>query len=323
MHGARRMSVALGVAGILLLTTIIACGGDGPTPPSDSGSIEIDPTSLTIGVGGLGFLTATVTNATGEVVANAPVSWVSRTPAIATVDDSGRVSGISLGVTKVVAKSGALSDSVNVTVAASAGCGSVVNANTFDGTLQYDWVFKGSDGAFVVDAEYHGSLKATLTRLSTTPFSVSWSGDISGTASFKETRNDPTTPGSTTTLQGEGAIVPILGQLPKMTLIVDVATCTYQLNAGASLNEVLTDPNGTKTRSDNPVTFLHARTGRPLGTTNTIVPADGAFDGHSTAWSALHFDKDAFVPLGLSTSLTASSDAAIGRATVTWILSPK
>ena len=116
MPGARGLSSVLGVAGAALAATI-ACSGDpdGPSPRTAS-KITIAPTSLALKVGGRGSLTATVTNSAGAVIPNASVTWVTRGPQVATIDNSGSVSALAAGATRVVATSGKAADSVPVTV---------------------------------------------------------------------------------------------------------------------------------------------------------------------------------------------------------------
>ena len=408
MRRTRQAPAALAVS-ITALAMIIGCGGDGgPTTPK-AGSIAISPRSLSLTVGARGSLTTTVKTSAGAVITNASVTWVSRAPAIATVDRSGSVAALAAGTTTVVATSSGVSDSVSVIVTAdlqltvtpnaatvtvartqpftvvarnssgqlltapavtwtssnptvatvsSSGiatgvakgttsitakaaavtsapatltvtesCSGILATNTFQGTLDYDWLAVGTTGdRFVIHSEYRGSLKATLTRVSTTPTQATWTGDVTGTASLEETKADPTTPGTTSALQGDGAIVALAGgSPPKMTLIVNLQTCTYELDAIATLNAVRTEPDGSTSRSNISVASLHARVGRPLTTISKVFPEDGKFDGHSQTWSGLNPAQDAFIPLGLGVELMGRSptEPPIGRAGVSWVLLPK
>jgi hypothetical protein len=329
MASAQRASAALPAA-IMGLALIAGChDDDGPTPPKQSGSIAISPRSLALTVGGSGSLTTTVKNSAGAVVPGAAAIWVSRKPAIATVDNSGRVAALAVGTTTVVATYTQLSDSVSVTVTATgtAGCNGIAAANTFQGTLDYDWVGVGTtQGGFVIHSEQKGNLNATLTRLSATAAQATWAGDVTGTASFEESKADPTTPGTTSTLKGGGAMVALAGGVrPRMTLVVDLRACTYQLEANATLSALRTDPGGSTSRSDVQVAVVHAKGGRPLGTPNTGASDGGTFDAHSQTWSGLNPNQDAFIPLGLAVELMGRSgtEPAVGRARVSWVLLPK
>lgn len=326
MASAQRASAALAAA-ITGLAMIAGCHGDGPTTPKQSGSIAISPRSLSLTIGGTGSLTTTVKDAAGAVVPGASATWVSRKPAIATVDNSGKVAAVAVGTTTVVATYNKLSDSVTVSVTAvTASCNGIPSANTFQGTLDYDWVGVGTtQGGFVIHSEHHGNLKATLTRISATATQATWAGDVTGTASVEETKASPTTAGTTTTLKGDGAMVALAGgSKPTMTLVVDLQACTYQLEATAALNALRTEPGGSTSRSDVQVAMLHAKGGRPLAALSTAA-SDGSFDGHSQTWSGLNPDQDAFIPLGLAAELMGRSrtEPAVGRARVSWVLQPK
>lgn len=101
---------------------LATCGGSGsaPTDGTDqnisASSITVTPTNLTIPVLGAGTLTATVRNVSGGVISGATIAWASRAKPVATVDGTGRVTGVSPGSAVVVATSSTLSDSVVVTV---------------------------------------------------------------------------------------------------------------------------------------------------------------------------------------------------------------
>ncbi|MDR2916649.1 MAG: Ig-like domain-containing protein [Tannerella sp.] len=75
--------------------------------------VELDKSSLSLIVGTSGILTATVKplNATDKTIV-----WESNNTQIATVDNSGRVSGVSIGVAKITAKAGSFSAVCDVSV---------------------------------------------------------------------------------------------------------------------------------------------------------------------------------------------------------------
>jgi hypothetical protein len=282
---------------------------------------------LSLTVGASGSLTTTVKNSAGAVVPGASAIWSSRKPAIATVDNSGKVAALAVGTTTVVATYSQVSDSVPVVVTAGAACNGIPAANTFQGKLDYDWIGVGTTpGGFVIHSEHHGSLEATLTKRSATAAQTTWAGDVTGAASVEESKANPATPGTTSTLKGEGTMVELAsGAKPTMTLVVDLPTCTYQLEANVTLNALRTEPGGGASRSDVQVAVLHAKRGRPLGALSTVASSDGSFDGHSQAWSSLNADQDAFIPLGLAVELMGRSrtEPAVGRARVSWVLVPK
>ena len=113
-----RPPFALAFLGAALLGTLLleACADDTPTAPgvdspaaamgmSAAGTrIEIEPTWLTLDtVGVTGTLTAVVTDAAGDTIDDAEVTWKSADASIATVDTAGVVTSVALGRTRVTA----------------------------------------------------------------------------------------------------------------------------------------------------------------------------------------------------------------------------
>ena len=68
--------------------------------------IDLDPTSMTIDAGETVTVTATVRHEDGTVIPGAPVRWIAMNPAVAAVDQSGRVTGISPGEARIAARTG-------------------------------------------------------------------------------------------------------------------------------------------------------------------------------------------------------------------------
>ena len=100
----------------VLVAGIAACAGDSTDPGPDNGSsIAISPGVLTLNVGGRGTLSATVRDAAGAVVST-PVTWVTRNPLVAAIDNGGSVTGIAVGQTMAVATASGKRDSVLVIV---------------------------------------------------------------------------------------------------------------------------------------------------------------------------------------------------------------
>jgi photosystem II stability/assembly factor-like uncharacterized protein len=100
-------AVALAVLGPVLLA---ACGGDGtpsePTDPQTYKTITIASPQDTIVVGQDVYYTAVVTDSSDNEVSNPQLNWESSNPAVATVDNSGRVVGISEGLVTITASGG-------------------------------------------------------------------------------------------------------------------------------------------------------------------------------------------------------------------------
>ncbi len=62
-------------------------------------SVDVSPSSLPLHVGATSQIQATAKYANGQVVQDVPFQWSSRNVNVATVDQSGNVSGISIGAT--------------------------------------------------------------------------------------------------------------------------------------------------------------------------------------------------------------------------------
>ena len=288
--------------------------------------LTVEPNAPSVRVGATQPFSVIARNSAGQTVATPAVTWTSSNPQIATVSTSGVATGVAKGTTSITATGGGVTSTPATLTVTEAACNSMINANTYEGTLNYDWASQGAtSGGLAVDAEYHGRLYAILTKQTSTALQATWTGDITGSASVTETKRDPATPNATATLLAEGAVVPLSGaQAPKMTLIVDLQQCTYQMNAMVTLNALRTEATGATSRSDMPVASLHAKT-RSLGTATEIVLENAPFDVHSQVWSAANPDQDTFIPFGFAVERTTRSatEQAAGRATVVWVLHPK
>lgn len=80
-------------------------------------SVEIAPASTSLEVGRTAQLIATLRDAAGSVLTNRPITWTSSNPAVATVSQSGLVSGVAVGgPTTIRASSGLPSGAATVVV---------------------------------------------------------------------------------------------------------------------------------------------------------------------------------------------------------------
>jgi len=129
------MSALRHLAAILLLTTVVACGGgsgenpapgldDSPTAmalasnraPAKGTSTVTLPATTTATVGTPLQLVAQVRDKNGKLVSGAPVAWSSSNPAIATVDAAGLLMPLAAGSTSVTASANGASAVTAVTV---------------------------------------------------------------------------------------------------------------------------------------------------------------------------------------------------------------
>ncbi|WP_185711590.1 Ig-like domain-containing protein, partial [Tannerella forsythia] len=103
--------------------------------------VTVDPGSLTLKVGQTGSLTATVAPATAT---NKAVTWTSSAPAIATVDASGTVRGVSPGMTTITVRTNDGGKTATATVTVKAGVAPAVTKVTGI-TLNYSSITVNGD----------------------------------------------------------------------------------------------------------------------------------------------------------------------------------
>ena len=83
-------------------TVLLLLAGIQPGPDR----IDLDPSSLILDAGETVTVTATVRDADGAALADAPVRWIAMTPEVAVVDQAGQVTAVSPGEARVAARSG-------------------------------------------------------------------------------------------------------------------------------------------------------------------------------------------------------------------------
>ena len=99
MHETRSFRKALACS-----LLVLGCGGDGPTEPTITvATLTMNPSTVTLGVGQTVQLAATAKDASGTPVTTS-IAWTSSDPAVASVNGSGMVSGLSVGNTTVSAE---------------------------------------------------------------------------------------------------------------------------------------------------------------------------------------------------------------------------
>ena len=83
-------------------TVLLLLAGIQPGPDR----IDLDPSALILEAGDAVTVTATVRDAGGAVLADAPVRWIAMTPEVAAVDQAGQVTAVSPGEARIAARSG-------------------------------------------------------------------------------------------------------------------------------------------------------------------------------------------------------------------------
>jgi uncharacterized protein YjdB len=100
----------------LVAPVLVSCGGDSGSGPV-AAAIKVLPDGPTIRVGESVTLVATPVDASGNVVGlNGQIAWSSSAAAVATVDVTGKVTGVSAGTADITASVGQVSGSTRVTV---------------------------------------------------------------------------------------------------------------------------------------------------------------------------------------------------------------
>src|SRR5207248_4614572 len=87
-----------------------------PLPPAPVASVTMSPAATTVSGGGTVQLTATLKDASGNVLRGRTVTWASSAPALAPVNGTGLVTGLGAGAATITATSEGQTGSGAVTV---------------------------------------------------------------------------------------------------------------------------------------------------------------------------------------------------------------
>ena len=102
-------------ASCVLLASLVACGGDGPTDP-DNGALTVTISGSTSSqVGATTTLVATAKDASGAAVTSPSPAWSSSAPTIIAVSDAGVVTATRIGTATITATVGTASAAVTFT----------------------------------------------------------------------------------------------------------------------------------------------------------------------------------------------------------------
>ena len=332
-------TTALAVATVCSIQLVACKGGEAAGPNDAVGRVALIALSLDstdVHLGDTVRLSAVPRDASGNPVSGVAVVWSSTNTSVATVTSSGLVTAVGIGsadievdvapstsrasFTLLASYSAAGSPSATRSLAArrsrakiivvppASPCEDIASIRAFIGALHYDYAIEGTTGGgSLVAAEYHGQVTATMTNQGWARGvpSVAWSGSLTGSASQQETLSS--TPGKVDSrLEGAGAVLTdVQGAVPsKMSLIVDLTTCTYQLNVSVTINLVRTDFGKASPAQPGITAQLYVGRGKQLGAWRS----DGGFPdlvtrfpGHSLIWVGSNPTLDAFMPLGLAT----------------------
>lgn len=151
------------------LSNIVTATTAGSTAPV--ASVSVAPGSVTLLVGGTRQLRATLRDARGNLLSDRVVGWTSSAPVVATVNTTGRVTGVGVGAATVTATSEGRSDSALINVVASLPPVTYYQTNFADATTGLLDVYAYGGGSCAASTEYHDagsaySIKCTIPAVS-------------------------------------------------------------------------------------------------------------------------------------------------------------
>lgn len=120
--GSTRLDVACLLAAVSTFAVLLSCGGEDtpvtppPPEPSRPTQVSLDPDTAIVTAGETLQLKTTVLDQRGRRIFNAQLTWASSDPAVATVDETGLVTGIREGKTSIEVTAGQVSASAPTTV---------------------------------------------------------------------------------------------------------------------------------------------------------------------------------------------------------------
>jgi hypothetical protein len=185
---------------MLLALSLTSCGGGeggtGPDPDDAVASVTVSPPTATVDVGGTTPLTATVRNGRGEVV-SASVGWSSSATGVATVSQTGVVTGVSEGPATITASASGRTGTAAITVNdpnPPAAPSNVTASPVSNTVVEVSWQDNSNnEDGFVIEREVVGALASPGNRDGDGPLAVK-AGDVGPNAtSFQDTDLTPGT----------------------------------------------------------------------------------------------------------------------------------
>ncbi len=242
----------------------IACNSKTPTEPQhNKGVIVVDPDSSRIFIGNTEQFTATPT---GTASAKAMFTWSTGDPTVATVDQTGLVTGVGKGKTAVIATTNNLptvmTGTADITVLDPSGgaCSGVDTTSEWNGTLVVDM-----GDTLVNGNEISGVRDKLQVQFTLTPdpanlpggTKLKFLGKPTGTVDINETI---TSPSSTGTNIGSGAPAPP----SDFTLYLDTDACTWKVTYSWGVNATVSEGGQSTPEDPESVADLLSRV-LPLG----------------------------------------------------------
>jgi hypothetical protein len=302
---------------LVVLLCVTACSSPTTTPDGPHTSIRVSPHSATINVGASEQLSAATLDAAGDSTGVAAVTWTSSAASVASVTSDGIATGLTPGVTMVVARNAdGPQDSAQITVVAGA-CNDIEHVAHLQGTANFAFTYSATLGdiSYVVNDASTMTFTADLLGPGLNN-QIIWLGSATGSGSEHETRTDHFA-NTVETLDGSGPLVVSGSNLSHVFVYVDLATCTYTLEGNPYIDVTETPHPGDL----GPSWIGWFRTApTPLGPDSH----SGVLATHSVTWLGPVYNTSAsgwYVPLGFSSdyfSDGAPDDGSAGAATVSY-----
>ena len=286
------------VTGIAVGTVRIAASSGGNSGfstitviPQGVASVRVTPSSAAITIGETVHLQAQPLNAAGDTLDGRTITWTSANDAVATVDSTGLVTGVSVGATIITAtsegKSGTAGIAVSDRVAASIAVAPTSVTITTGQTSQLTPTVKDANGAVISGAP------------------VSWTVDLANIALVSSTGLvTGQSQGSAIVTATSGAVhvnVPITITLPPANaVIVSPATVALLVSERQQLTGTVTDAGGN-TIPGQSITWGSSNAGvAAVGTTGLVIaiaPGTATITGTSGAVSGVSHVTVSLVPV--------------------------
>jgi len=122
----RRAIAALSVLLVGPLLGLTGCGNDCPNCPGSLAAVRVSPATASVLPGRVVRLTALGLDGKNHLLTTPKVAWTSLDPAVATVSDSGVVTGVAVGTARIVAQVEGKADTGSI---------AVVTTSTFSGQV--------------------------------------------------------------------------------------------------------------------------------------------------------------------------------------------
>lgn len=112
----RRIARVRNAPSLILCALLAACGGDSSSPPPAVATVEVSPSTSSKQVGETVQHSATVKDATGNILSGQSVTWSSSATSVASVSAAGLVTANAIGTTTISATAGGKTGTATFTV---------------------------------------------------------------------------------------------------------------------------------------------------------------------------------------------------------------